>query len=94
MLRIDVMPAGDSEVVLRVVGAIAGQDVGLLAESVQAQWRPGRQLTLELAQVGYVDPAGLALLETWASQGLILQGASLYVRYLLERHGTRQDLEG
>jgi len=93
MLRVDVLPAGETEVVLRVVGVLAGQDVGLLAEAVQAQWRPGRQLTLELAQVEYIDPAGLALLGTWASQGLVLRGASLYVRYLLERQGTNQDRE-
>jgi anti-anti-sigma regulatory factor len=94
MLRVDLLSAGDAEVVLKVVGAIAEQDVEVLAEAVQAQWRPDRLLVLELAEVDYVDPAGLALLQTWSSQGLALRGASLYVRFLLQRRGAGPEPEG
>ena len=87
MLRIDLLSASDAEAVLRVEGAIAEEGVGLLAEAVQTWWRPGRQLVLELAEVDFIDPAGLALLRTWSQQGLELRGASLYVRYLLQRWG-------
>jgi anti-anti-sigma regulatory factor len=87
MLRIDPVSASEEEVVLKVEGAIAEQGVGMLAETVQAWWRPDRRLVLDLAGVDFVDLAGLALLQTWSSQGVGWRGASLYVRFLLQSRG-------
>ncbi|MFA6109898.1 MAG: STAS domain-containing protein [Candidatus Latescibacterota bacterium] len=90
MLRIDLVSASEAEVVLKVGGALAEQGVGVLGEAVQAQWRPNQRLVLDLAEVDFVDPAGLALLQTWSDQGLELRGASLYVRFLLQTRGPNQ----
>jgi hypothetical protein len=87
MLRIDLVSAGDGEVVLKVEGAIAEQGVKVLAEVGQPWFRPGRRVVLELGGVDFIDPAGLALLQTWSSQGLVLRGAVLFVRFLLQSRG-------
>lgn len=87
MLRIDLVSASDGEVVLKVDGAIAEPDVGLLAEAGRAGLHPGRQLVLDIEGVEFIDPAGLVLLRAWSGQGLVIRGASLYVRYLLQNQG-------
>jgi anti-anti-sigma regulatory factor len=91
MLRIDLGSVGEAEVVLTLAGAIAEEGVGLLGEAIRAWWRPGRQLVLDLAQVEFVDPAGVGLLEIWSGQGLLLRGASVYVGFLLQNRGLEPE---
>lgn len=87
MLRIDLVSDSEREVVLKVEGSIAEQGVGLLAEAGRAWRRPGRRLALDIAGVDFIDQEGLALLQEWSGQGLVIRGASLYVRYLLQSQG-------
>lgn len=84
MFRIDLVSASEREVVLSVQGIIAEQTVELLAEAGRAWLHLGRQLVLDIEGVEFIDPAGLALLREWSGQGLVIRGASLYVRYLLQ----------
>jgi anti-anti-sigma regulatory factor len=93
VLRIDVGSVGDAEVVLKLAGAIADEGVGLLAEAIRSWWRPGRPLVVDLAQVEFIDAAGVGLLQTWSEQGLLVRDASVYVAFLLRREqGTGQSV--
>ncbi|MEW6753603.1 MAG: STAS domain-containing protein [Candidatus Latescibacterota bacterium] len=87
MLRISVVAASEAEVVLKVEGSILESEVGLLAQEGARWLRPGRRLVLDLAGTDHIDSAGLALLEAWSAQGLVLHGGSPYVRFLLQRRG-------
>jgi anti-anti-sigma regulatory factor len=87
MLRIDLGSVGEAEVVLTLAGAVAEEGVGLLGEAIRAWWQPGRQLVVDLAQVEFVDAAGVGLLQSWSEQGLRRRGASVYVEFLLGNRG-------
>jgi anti-anti-sigma regulatory factor len=87
MLRIDLISTDPSEVVVRLAGAIADQEVGLLAEASQTWMRSGRRVVLEVSEVDFIDQAGLVLLRAWSDQGVVLRGPSLYVRFLLQSQG-------
>ncbi|MBI2503120.1 MAG: hypothetical protein HYW07_07780 [Candidatus Latescibacteria bacterium] len=86
MLRITLVSSGPAEVVLKVEGAIAGQEVALL-EQEGRPWLGQTSLRLDLDGVQFIDEEGLELLERWHHQGALLRGGSLFVKTLLQRRG-------
>ena len=69
------------------VTSAAGREVALLEREGQDWFGQGKRLVLDLREVRFIDPDGLALLERWAGPALVLQGGSPFVRLLLRRQG-------
>ena len=82
MLRITRVSPNPAEVVLKVEGSLAGQEVALL-EQEGRPWLGQTGLRLDLDGVQFIDEDGLELLMNWAGKGVGLCGGSLYVRTLL-----------
>lgn len=82
MLRITRVSSNAETVVLKVEGAIAGQEVALL-EQEGGPWLGQTGLRLDLDGVQFIDENGLELLKNWSGKGVGLCGGSLYVRTLL-----------
>jgi anti-anti-sigma regulatory factor len=86
MLRIMTVSQSPEEVVLQVDGWLVGEEVDLLEQEGVQVLGQDRQLVLELQGVRFIDEAGIALLQGWSSQGLVLQGGS-FIQALLKTHG-------
>jgi anti-anti-sigma regulatory factor len=93
MLRITVVETSRSAVTLRVEGRITGSsveelrtvcDVHTIAEEVQ--------LSLELADVSFVDPAGILLLKELRSRGVSLKRANPFVAEQLNEGALLDEL--
>ena len=87
MLRLITVSQSQEEVVLKVDGWLAGENVDLLEQEGAPVLGQVRRLVLDLQGVRFIDEAGIALLQGWSSQGLVLQGGSVFIRALLETHG-------
>lgn len=90
MLRITPVSQSEEEVVLKIEGAVADQDVALLEEEGRRWLGQTQRLLLDLEGVHLIDRAGLDLLEHWHEEGVRLRGGSLFVRTLLQRRGLIQ----
>ncbi len=99
MIRIDVVAQTQKQVVLKVQGELADDDVELLAGEV-SRWREQvEQLVLDLKGVKFIDQQGLALLQQWMRQEpirgngvgvrLMLRDGSRFIRHLLEANGLQ-----
>jgi anti-anti-sigma factor len=97
MIRIDVIAQTQKQVVLKVQGELADDDVDLLAGEL-CRWRVQvEQLVLDLKGVKFIDRQGLALLQQWARREpirgngvgvrLLLRDGSRFIRHLLEANG-------
>ena len=89
MMRIKVVSQTPEEAVLKIEGWIAGTEVVLLEEEGQSLLHQSRRLVLDLSEVRNIDPEGIVLLRRWARRKVALQGGSLYIRALLQKHGLR-----
>ena len=87
MLRIMTVSQSQEEVVLKVAGWLAGENVDLLAQEGAPVLGQVRRLVQDLQEVRFIDEAGIALLQGWSSQGLVLRGGSVFIRALLKTHG-------
>ena len=87
MLRIMTVSQSQEEVVLKVAGWLAGEHVDLLEQEGAHVLGQVRRLVLNLQEVRFIDEAGIALLQGWSSQGLVLRGGSVFIRALLKTHG-------
>lgn len=85
MLRISVASQSPEEVVLKLEGRVAREQVSLLEQELQG--RSGQRLVLDLDGISFLDSAGLDLLERWHQAGVLLRGGSLFVRTLLQSRG-------
>lgn len=83
MLRITVMSQAKKEVVLKVEGWVAGEDVVLLEQEGGRWLQQVEHLTLDLSGIRFIDEAGVALLKRWSKEGVALRGAPMFVRELL-----------
>jgi anti-anti-sigma regulatory factor len=71
MLRITVIKSSDGDAVLRVEGRIAGSHVAELRKACDAHTCLDQfQLSLELADVSFADPAGIELLKDLSRRGV------------------------
>ena len=93
MLRIVAHDERPTGLRLRLMGRLAGPWVGELRRACEGAGRPGRPLTLDLADVTFVDHAGADLLEELARGGAALANGSAFVRERLravksDQHAT------
>ena len=73
MLRITTIEPGDAGVRLRVEGRLTGRSVEELRQSCKIQTLSrGAALTLDLADVSFADPQGIALLKDLKGNGVVL----------------------
>ena len=80
MLRITVVESSSEAVRLRVEGRLTGRWVAELRSSCDVQaLNDGIQLTLDLADVSFVDPAGIEILKELRSRCVTLLSPSPYV---------------
>ena len=87
MLRITALTVTPEEAALRLEGAVADEEVAVLAAEGQTWLRTSRRLVLDLYGVRFVDTAGLALLQGWAGPRLVLRGASPFLQSVLRAEG-------
>ena len=91
MLRITLISHSAEEAVLRLEGWLAEEDVAVLMKEGLRQLTATQQLALNLAEVRFIDAAGLALLQSWSGQRLRLLHPSSYLRTVLEAAGLEID---
>lgn len=79
---------------LKLEGSIKGPWVDELqkAWSASADESPSRPVTVDLAGVSFVDERGRHLLLEMQQAGAILQGASLYLRHVLDGAGLSTEI--
>ena len=87
MLRLTIVSQGVEEVVLKVDGWLAGENVGLLEREGMCHLQEAKRLVLDLKGVRFIDQAGIALLQRWSGERLVLRGGSSFVRMLLKDRG-------
>ena len=87
MLRLTVLSQTKEETVLEVEGWVSGEDVALLEQEGTRLLGETERLVLDLKGTRFIDRAGIALLRRWQGSGLVLRGASLFVRTVLEKRG-------
>ena len=89
MIRISVAAHSSREVVLKIAGHLTRENVDILAREGDHWLNQGDGLVLELGEVQFVDRAGIALLQRWAAQKLVLRGATQFIRIVLEEAGLQ-----
>jgi ABC-type transporter Mla MlaB component len=94
MIHISVVARSSREVVLKIAGHLTRENAPILAREGDHWLRQSEVLVLELAEVQFVDRAGLALLQRWATQKLVLRGAIPFIRTLLEQAGLQVEKGG
>ena len=87
MLRLTILSQTPEEVVLALDGRVAETEVKVLEQEGSQHLRQVHRLVLDLEGVKYIDRAGIALLQRWAGERLVLRGASRFIGALLEGHG-------
>ena len=87
MLRITAVSQPRKGVILKIEGRVSGADVGLLEQEGTRWLQEVERLVLDLTGVKFIDGAGIALLQRWSGERLVLRGGSPFVRTLLETHG-------
>ena|SRR5215831_18836273 len=92
MLRITVVESSSEAVRLRVEGRVTGRWVEELRKSCDLQaLSDGIRLTLDLADVSFVDPAGIELLKELRGRCVTLLSPSLFVAEQLKRVASCAD---
>ena len=87
MLRLTIVSRNSEKVVLKVDGWLAGDNVDLLEQEGICHLRESKYLVLDLKGVKSIDQTGIALLQEWSGEQLILRGGSPFVKMLLKDHG-------
>ena len=87
MIRLRIRSQTPAEVVLEVHGWISGANVALLKQEGTRLLGETQRLMLDLDGVQFIDREGMALLQCWWREGVVLRGGSLFVRTLLEQRG-------
>lgn len=86
MLRITHVSRATGVEELQAEGWIDGEYVALLEQAGDDAWRPGCRWVLDLEGVESIDASGIALLQRWARERVVLRGASPYLRLVLAQH--------
>jgi anti-anti-sigma regulatory factor len=95
MLRITVVESSSEAVRLRVEGRVTGRWVEELRKSCDLQaLSDGIRLTLDLADVSFVDPAGIELLKELRSRCVTLLSPSPFVAEQLKGMASCDDTWG
>lgn len=80
MLRITPIESGNHKVVLRLEGRVSGPWVSQLVEECEKVLSAGADLVLNLAEVGFLDAAGVDLLTSIQARGVQLADCSIFVK--------------
>jgi len=81
----------DGSVVLRLEGKMRGQWVDELRHlSSEILQKPANRLVLDLAEITFIDTAGLELLHELSSRHVILNNSSLFVTHQLKAMEQRR----
>jgi anti-anti-sigma regulatory factor len=93
MLRVTVVESSRGTVTLRVEGRITGSSVEELRRACDAHTSADEvQLSLELADVSFVDAAGIVLLKELRSRGVSLMRANPFMAEQLKlKDGASSD---
>ena len=89
MVRLTVISQTKEEVMLKVEGWVSGADVALLEEEGTRLLGETQRLVLDLKGVRFIDREGIALLQRWSGERLVLRDASPFVRTRLAEHGLK-----
>src|SRR5215510_10372217 len=79
MLRITPIESGNHKVVLRLEGRVSGPWVSELGEACENVISVGDTLVLNLAEVSFLDGAGIDLLTNIQARGVELVDCSMFV---------------
>ncbi len=88
MLRISTAEAETGATSLRIEGRLAGQWVDELKSICSRLLDAGKEVTLDLTALAFVDRQGSALLVELRSRGVALANASPFVREQLARNAS------
>ncbi len=89
MLKISLMDSGNHVVTLRLEGRVIGPWVSEVRQACESLLGKGRVLTLNLAEVEFVDRNGVALFLDLKSRGVSLAECSPFVAEELKSSGTQ-----
>ena len=87
MIRLTIQSQTPEEVVLQVDGWVSGKNVPILEQEGTRLLREAQRLVLDLKGVQFIDEAGIALLQRWSGERLVLRGGSSFIQALLKAHG-------
>lgn len=87
MIRLTVISQSVEETILKVEGWISGSNVALLEKEGARLLGETQRLVLDLSEVRFIDREGIALLQRWSGDRLVLRDASLFLRMRLRAHG-------
>ena len=87
MIRLTVRSQTHDEAVLQIDGWVSGEEVKILEQEGTRLLEEAQQLVLDLRGVQFVDETGIALLQRWWGERLVLRNGPPFVRALLETHG-------
>ena len=90
MLRIYSIDSGNHHIILRLEGRVAGPWVAELWRACEKVLGEGRALKLNLAEVSFVDPGGIALITSLRSRGISLTGCTPFVEEQLKSPTTNE----
>ena len=79
MLRITSIDSANRAITLRLEGRLSGPWVSELSEACEKALREGNALVLNLAEVSFLDPAGIELLTSIQNRGAKLVDCSIFV---------------
>ena len=84
MLRISFIESADHSVELRLEGRVVGPWIKELRRACEGVLTQGKRLTLDFADLSFVDNEGIALLRTLAERRVTLANCSRFVAELLK----------
>jgi ABC-type transporter Mla MlaB component len=84
MLRITSTDCGNRNITLRLEGRIVGPWVTELWKACEKIMGEGLRLELDLAEVSFLEPAGVVLVSSLRSRGVLLTQCSAFVEAQLE----------
>jgi ABC-type transporter Mla MlaB component len=87
MLRITPTDSGNHHVILRLEGRVAGPWVAELRKVCEQVLGGGQGLKLNLAEVSFLDPAGVSLLMKVRARGVELAECSPFIMEQLKAAG-------
>jgi anti-anti-sigma regulatory factor len=79
MLKITRVATSNKEITVQLDGRVSGQWVKLLRESCESVLAEGLRLTLDLANICFIDCEGLSLIKSLIGRGVLQVNAPLFV---------------
>jgi ABC-type transporter Mla MlaB component len=89
MLRITPEDGANRNITLRLEGRIVGPWVTELWKTCEKCLSEGLRLELDLAEVSFLEPAGVVLLSSLRSRGVLLTQCSTFVEAQLEAANSK-----